>query len=123
MDDQTCIANIGTAQRRRRFWPGVISLALGVGHGVAVAALSLTPALLVPAAVLLFAGFTGVLQARDETCVALASRGLRDLGSGPERIESEAELAAVRVQARRVLLKSLGATALVCGMLLLALVV
>ena len=62
-----CIPNIGVAQRRRRFWPGVASLALGVGHGIAVAALDLSSALLVPAAVLLFAGFTGVFQAREKT--------------------------------------------------------
>jgi hypothetical protein len=45
----------------------VLSLLLGVGHGVAVSALSLTPALLVPAAVLLFLGFSGVFQAREKT--------------------------------------------------------
>ena len=67
MDANTCIANIGPAQRRRRLWPGVVSLALGAGHGVAVTAYGLTPALLVPAAVLLFAGFAGVFQARAKT--------------------------------------------------------
>ena len=67
MDGAVCIANIGVAQRRQRFWPGVISIALGVGHGVAVAVLSLTPLLLIAAAVLLFAGFTGVFQAREKT--------------------------------------------------------
>jgi len=63
----TCIANIGVTQRRRRFWPGVMSLVLGVGHGVAVTVFSLAPALLVPAGVLLFAGFAGVFQAREKT--------------------------------------------------------
>lgn len=67
MEGAACIANIGLAQRRRRFWPGVISIGLGVGHGIAVSVLSLTPILLVPAAVLLFAGFTGVVQAREKT--------------------------------------------------------
>lgn len=62
-----CIPNIGVAQRRRRFWPGVVSLLLGLGHGVAVAALGLTAWLLAPAAVLLFTGFTGILQAREKT--------------------------------------------------------
>ena len=67
MEAPACIANIGAAQRRLRFWPGVISIVLGVGHGIAVAALELTPLLLIPAAVLLFAGFTGVFQAREKT--------------------------------------------------------
>ena len=43
----------------------------------------------------------------------LASRGLRDLDDGPERIEDPGELVAVRAQARGVLLRSLIATVLV----------
>jgi hypothetical protein len=62
-----CIANIGAAQRRKRFWPGVASLFLGLGHGVAVAIWSLPPLLLLPAAVLLFGGFAGLLQSRGKT--------------------------------------------------------
>lgn len=42
----------------------------------------------------------------------LASRGLRDLNDGPERIEDGGELAAVRAQARGVLRRSLLATVL-----------
>jgi len=61
------IPNIGVAQRRRRLWPGVASLALGLGHGIAVTALDLTSWLLLPTAVLLFAGFSGVFQAREKT--------------------------------------------------------
>jgi hypothetical protein len=40
--------------------------------------------------------------------VSLASRGLRDLegGAGAEAIRDQAELAVVRAQARRVVLKS-----------------
>jgi hypothetical protein len=67
MDGSTCIANIGVGQRRRRFWPGVVSLALCLGHGVVVTGYGLAPVLLVPAAVLLFAGFAGVFQAREKT--------------------------------------------------------
>jgi uncharacterized membrane protein HdeD (DUF308 family) len=61
------VPNIGRAQRLRRFWPGVVSLALGVGHGIAVVAFQMTVALLIPAAVLLFAGFSGVFQSREKT--------------------------------------------------------
>ena len=67
MSSAACIANIGVAQRRRRFWPGLISIVIGVGHGVAVVAFSFTSLLLLPAAVLLFAGFSGVFQAREKT--------------------------------------------------------
>jgi hypothetical protein len=51
--------------------------------------------------------------------VALASRGLRDLDAGPERIEDATELAAVRGQARRVLFKSFVAAGSVMVLLLL----
>ena len=51
----------------------------------------------------------------------LASRGLRDMDGGPERIEDGAELAAVRAQARRVLYKSfLAAGAVTVVLVLLA---
>ena len=66
-DGAACVPNIGPGQRRLRFWPGVVSLALGLGHGVAVVALPLTGWLLVPASVLLFVGFSGVLQSREKT--------------------------------------------------------
>ena len=42
--------------------------------------------------------------------MSLASRGLRDLGRGVERITDADELATVRAQARRVTLLSLAAT-------------
>jgi len=51
--------------------------------------------------------------------VGLASRGLRDMGGGLERIRDDAELAAVRTQARRVLRDSLIATILLTGATLL----
>ena len=49
----------------------------------------------------------------------LASRGLRDMDDGPERIEDETELATVRAQARRVLFKSFLATGAMMVVLLL----
>jgi hypothetical protein len=53
--------------------------------------------------------------------VRLASRGLRDMDHGRERIESPEELAAVQAQARKVLFRSVLATGtILIGMLLLA---
>ena len=51
--------------------------------------------------------------------MALASRGLRDLGSGPEPLDA-GDLGAVRDQARRIHLRALLA-ALVCAALVLLL--
>lgn len=55
---------------------------------------------------LFFAGFLGVFQAREHTCVALASRGLRDLDTGPQRIDDPERDRAVRSKARGVFAKS-----------------
>jgi len=51
--------------------------------------------------------------------VLLASRGLRDLGGGVERIADADELATVRAQARRVSWMSLAATVLATAVLYL----
>jgi hypothetical protein len=52
--------------------------------------------------------------------VNLASRGQRDLDSGPEAIGDSAELASVRAQARKVYIESFAA-ALVVSLAVLAL--
>jgi len=51
--------------------------------------------------------------------VGLASRGLRDMDAGIERISDEVELLSVRAQARRVLLESLVATVVTTALALL----
>ncbi|MCK6502158.1 hypothetical protein L6R53_01915 [Myxococcota bacterium] len=52
--------------------------------------------------------------------MALASRGQRDMDTGPDRIDDQAVLAQVRRQARRVHLKALAlATAMVLASLAL----
>ena len=51
--------------------------------------------------------------------MGLASRGLRDMDSGAERIEDEAELSQVRRQARRVQIWATVLTLVLTGLLLL----
>jgi hypothetical protein len=56
---------------------------------------------------LLFAAAAvGFFQWRDKTCVAHARIGTRKLGDKMEKIEDQAELAQVRRQARKVVLKA-----------------
>jgi hypothetical protein len=47
-------------------------------------------------------GALGLLQARAQTCVALAARGQRNMDGGAEAITDAAELREVKAQARRV---------------------
>lgn len=49
----------------------------------------------------------------------MATRGRRDMGSGPEPITEAEELRTVRAQARRVVLESLAATIVTGAVLLL----
>jgi hypothetical protein len=110
VDDAVC-ANIGPIQRRRRLLFGVAALVAGVVW-VRFAWSAGYPSYTRLAGFVFFhMGFTGVFQARAKTCVALASRGLRNLDDGPKPIEDEAELMAVRALARRVLMQSLLAAA------------
>ncbi len=89
---------------------GVASLVVGVALVASMSASGMPRWVRLSTAGFFLIGFTGVFQARAQTCVALAARGLRNLDGGPEPIEGDGELAAVRAQARRVQLQSLVAT-------------
>ena len=64
---EVCIANIGLGQRRSRQRLGVALLGGGAALALAVWALGLSSLWLAPMAALFFAGFTGVIQAREKT--------------------------------------------------------
>lgn len=104
-DGVVCIANIGKAGRRQRLLIGLVGLGAS-----ALASLWLVAdgaprgwrlALFAP----WWISWLGVFQAKEQTCVALAARGLRQVGDEPEVIPAS-ELSAVRRQARRVYLHS-----------------
>lgn len=64
---EVCIANIGFAQRRHRHRLGVASLVSAAALSAAGLGLGLSPAWLALVGVLLFAGFAGIIQAREKT--------------------------------------------------------
>jgi hypothetical protein len=107
------IANIGLAERRKRHRFGVVALLLGVALVWVARSLGLPVWGRAFAALFFFLGFTGIFQARAHTCVALARHGVRDMDQGPETIDDPVQLAAVRSQARSVLVRSAVATLLV----------
>ncbi|MGE0158173.1 MAG: hypothetical protein AB7T31_02105 [Gemmatimonadales bacterium] len=114
----TC-ANIGPAERRKRSRAGIIFVLLGVALVLSTWGGGLPVPLRAASAVFFFVGFVGLFQARARTCVALASRGVRDMDGGPETIADPAELAVVRAQARNVMVKSAVATLVVTVVALL----
>ena len=103
--NEVCVANIGTSERRQR-------LLIGVGAAAVCAVVTLifildgAPrlwrlSLFLP----WWLSALGVLQARAQTCVALAARGQRQFGGAPEALP-ELEAAQTKRQARRVLVQS-----------------
>ena len=99
---------------------GVLAIALGTAIVITAWTLDLGLALRAASGLLFFLGFTGIFQARARTCVVLASRGARDMDDGPETIEDGAEAAALRAQARGVMIRSAIATLIVTAVAILA---
>jgi hypothetical protein len=97
-----CVPNIGPAQRRGRLLFGLAAIAVGVVVAGVMIATGVDRGWRVLLLLPFWAGSNGYFQSREHTCVGLASRGQRDMDSGPERIEDAAELEKVRRQARLV---------------------
>ena len=108
--ERMLVANIGLAERRKRHRAGFAALLLAALTALVAWAMGLPLAVRAASGAFFFVGFIGIFQARVSTCVALASRGARDMDEGPEEIVDPAEVAAVRAQARSVMAKSLIAT-------------
>jgi hypothetical protein len=114
-EGSACIPNIGPRQRRQRIIGGVLGLV--VAFALAALLLSLGVARPYRLAVFLpfFAGTTGLFQAREKTCVALVARQERNMDNGAVRVENQAELRQMRVQAKRVYLQALLSAAVLCA--------
>jgi hypothetical protein len=112
-DGVACVANIGRAGRRQRLLIGLVGLGACVLASVWLvsdgASRGWRLALFVP----WWISLLGVFQAKEQTCVALAARGLREGSGGEAEVIPPAELDAVRRQARRVYLQSFIAALLV----------
>lgn len=97
-----CIPNIGPRERQRRLIGGVLFLAIAVCVGVCLvwfgAPQSWRLLVFLPA----WASAIGFFQVTEQTCVALAARGLRNMDRGDEQITDARQLERVRAQSRRV---------------------
>jgi hypothetical protein len=102
---EICIANISPSERRKRLVFGVIPLVIGLAILVVLIAMGAGRWWRLALLPLFWAAAIGFFQWRDQTCVGLAARNLRQLGDHAEQIDDAAELAQVRRQARRVQIK------------------
>ena len=115
-----CTPNIGPGQRRLRLVFGVVMSAIAFGLAGVLFAEGAERALRLTVFLPLWAGAVGLLQARQNTCIALAAKGLRNMDSGPSPVTDLTELRQMREQARKVRLQSF-AVAFVTTLLFVAL--
>jgi len=99
---QVCTPNIGPRERRKRLIAGVVmtALTLCVAAGLILTGLPRVWRIVTIAPAWIAA--LGFFQVRENTCVALAARGLRNMDTGDERISDPIELLRVRQQSRSV---------------------
>ena len=110
--------NIGARERTKRRVLGVVTLTVGVGVAfVLVTAGAPRLSRLVVFFPVWLAGL-GLLQSREKTCIALAARGVRNLGAGEERIEDEDLNARLRDKARRINRRALATAAVITAVTL-----
>ena len=94
--------NIGPDERRKRRLMGVAALAAGAALAFALVAFG---APWWSRAVVFFPVWIaalGLLQAREQTCVALAARGLRNMDDGEVPVEDEGIARELREKARHI---------------------
>lgn len=113
-----CVANIGSRGRKQRLRMGIIGLTIG-GAAAGVLAVTDLPRWLRLGLFAPFAfGALGVFQAYEQTCVALAAQGTRDLDSGPEQVADPAATRQINRQARKVFVESILSAALLTALAL-----
>ena len=114
----TCIANIGPRGREQRLRTGMIWLAIGTGAAGALALVGLPRWLRLGLFGPFALGAFGVVQAYEQTCVALAARGTRDLDSGQEQVHDPAAMRQIKRQVRKVFAEGILSAALLTALAL-----
>jgi hypothetical protein len=112
MSQAACIPNIGPHERKKRLLIGSVILAAAAVIAASLAFSPIDKAWRLLAFVPFWAGATSLFQVYEKTCVALASRGVKNLDTAEERITDSEELRQVKRQARRVRLEGLAVAAL-----------
>ena len=108
LSGELSFANIGPAERRKRFFLGVLMTAVSLLFAIGMVSLELDRVwrffLFFP----VFGALLGFLQERQRTCFVLAEKGLRNLDSGAEQVGSASEARSLQLKGRKILLQSAG---------------
>jgi hypothetical protein len=103
---EVCIANIDSAGRRRRLTFGIVQFVLAIVVLAVLMAVGADRLWRLPLFFIFMAAGTGYFQWHDKTCVAFARQGIFELNGGVEKMDNSDQLAQVRRQARRLILKA-----------------
>lgn len=112
MDKNAHIANISKIEQDKRFKFGVVMFVLGVVAFILLVIFDVERVWRLSLFLLFVNAGYGYFQAQDETWVALAQRGLRQISDKVEKIEDTAEISQVKQQAFVVTLKSVAFAAI-----------
>jgi hypothetical protein len=110
---QPTAINLGPREISKRRLLGIVSLALGVGLAFVLFVLGMPRLTRLVVFFPIWMAGLGLFQAREQTCIALAARGMCNMGRGEEQIEDQATVAALRLKARRINQRALITAAIV----------
>ena len=118
IEPTTCVANIGPRGRQQRLRSGIVWLAIGSSAAGALALAGLPRWLRLGLFGPFALGAIGVFQAYEQTCVAHAARGTRNMDAGLEQIDDPAATQQINRQARKVFADSILGAALLTALAL-----
>lgn len=106
METARIAGNLSDENQTQRLRGGVLSLGLSLTIAVAMLKLGASAPIRLVLFVPFFFSAIGLFQGLYRTCGFLAAQGMRDVGDGPEKISSRAELARVKQLGRKMFLGS-----------------
>lgn len=96
------VINIGPRERRKRRLMGVVALTVGVGLAFVLVIFQAPRwSRLIIFFPIWIAGL-GLIQSREQTCIALAATAKRNMDAGEESLDDEKLIEQLRVKARRI---------------------
>jgi hypothetical protein len=95
-------ANIGPRERRKRRVLGLVSLTVGVGVAFVLVVYGAPRWWRLVVFFPLWLAGLGLLQARAQTCIALAARGTCNMDAGEERLTDASLITELRTKARSI---------------------
>ncbi|MBD0327120.1 MAG: hypothetical protein ICV68_11850 [Pyrinomonadaceae bacterium] len=98
----TDAVNIGPRERRKRRLLGMVALTVGGAIGFVLIVYDAPRPLRAVIFFPIWIAGLGLIQSREQTCIALAARGMRNMDTGEERINDESLIEKLRDKARRI---------------------